>query len=264
MVTENTEKKAHELDTTKLIAEAVGTFFLVFFAVGVATLSFGFKLFGASFSAGVVATALAFGLVMLIMAYTIGPISGAHINPAVTLGFVVSRRMTLAEAVGYWIAELIGAIAGALVLWGVLSGSPFYSRVRTGLGANGFGKQSAIGVNTVGAFAVEAIMTLLFVFVVLAATSKLATPGFAGLAIGLGLTTVHLIGIPFTGTSVNPARSLGPALIVGHAALSQLWLFIVAPLVGGAIGALLYRYFFTEEVPAVGAEPSIPTAPAPT
>ena len=140
----------HRLEINKLIAEAVGTFFLVFFAVGVATLSFGFKLFGTSYSAGVLATALAFGLVMLAMAYTIGPISGAHINPAVTMGFLVSRRMTLGEAVGYWIAEFVGAIAGALVLWGVMSGSPFYSRTRTGLGANGFGKQSAIGVNTVG------------------------------------------------------------------------------------------------------------------
>jgi aquaporin Z len=259
-----TEQRTHRVEANKLIAEAVGTFFLVFFAVGVATLSFGFKLFGSSYSAGVLATALAFGLVMLAMAYTIGPLSGAHINPAVTMGFFVSRRMTLTEAVGYWIAEFVGAIAGALVLWGVMSGSKFYSRTRTGLGANGFGKQSAIGVNTVGAFAVEAIMTLLFVFVVLAATSKLASPGFAGLAIGLGLTTVHLIGIPFTGTSVNPARSLGPALIVGHTALSQVWLFILAPLVGGAIAALLYRYFFAEEAPAVETPPSIPTAPAPT
>jgi aquaporin Z len=253
-----------EMFSPKLIAEAFGTFCLVFFAVGVATLSFGFKLTGASTSAGVVTTALAFGLVLLVLAYAIGPISGCHINPAVTLGFVVSRRMTVREAVGYWIAEAVGAIAGALVLWGVMSGSPFYSRTRTGLGANGFGKQSMIGLNTVGAFAIEAIMTLLFVFIVLAATSKLATPGFAGLAIGLGLATVHLIGIPMTGTSVNPARSLGPALIVGHAALSQLWLFIVAPLVGGALAALLFRYFFAEEAPAVETTPSIPTAPAPT
>jgi aquaporin Z len=248
----------------KLIAEAIGTFFLVFFGCGVATLSFGFKLTGSSISAGVVTTALVFGLVLLVLAYAIGPISGCHINPAVTMGFVVSRRMTLREAAGYWLAEFVGAIAGALVLWGVMSGSPFYSRRVTGLGANGFGKQSLIGLNAVGAFAIEGIMTLLFVFVVLAATSKLASPGFAGLAIGLSLTTVHLIGIPMTGTSVNPARSLGPALIVGHNALSQLWLFIVAPLVGGAIAAFLYRFFFAEEAPAAEATPSIPTAPAPT
>jgi aquaporin Z len=248
----------------KLVAEAVGTFFLVFFGAGVATLSFGFKLTGSSISAGVVTTALTFGLVLLVLAYALGPISGCHINPAVTMGFVVSRRMALGEAAGYWIAQVVGAIAGALVLWGVMSGSPLYSRRLTGLGANGVGKQSLIHINTAGAFGVELIMTLLFVFVVLAATSRLATPGFAGLAIGLALVVAHLIGIPITGTSVNPARSLGPALVVGHAALSQLWLFIIAPLVGGAIGAVLYRFFFAEEAPAVGTTPSIPTAPAPT
>jgi aquaporin Z len=248
----------------KLVAEAVGTFFLVFFGAGVATLSFGFKLTGTSISAGVVTTALTFGLVLLVLAYALGPISGCHINPAVTMGFVVSRRMTLGEAAGYWVAQVVGAIGGALVLWGVMSGSPLYSRRVTGLGANGFGKQSFIHVNAAGAFGVELIMTLLFVFVVLAATSRLATPGFAGLAIGLALAVAHLIGIPFTGTSVNPARSLGPALVVGHAALSQLWLFIIAPLVGGAIGALLYRFFFAGEAPAVATSPSIPTAPAPT
>jgi aquaporin Z len=256
--------KPAEVVERKFIAEAVGTFFLVFFGVGVATLSFGFKFAGTSTSAGIVATAFTFGLVLLVLAYAIGPISGCHINPAVTMGFVVSRRMALREAAGYWIAEFVGAIAGALVLWGIFSGSPFYSRTRTGLGANGFGKQSLIGINITGAFFAEVIMTLLFVLVVLAATSKLATPGFAGLAIGLSLTVAHLIGIPITGTSVNPARSFGPALIVGHAALSQVWLFIIAPLVGGAIAAFLYRFFFAEEAPAVAGAPSIPTAPAPT
>jgi aquaporin Z len=247
----------------KLVAELVGTFFLVFFGCGVATLSFGFKLAGVSTSAGVVATALAFGLVLLVLAYGLGPISGGHVNPAVTLGFVLSRRMPLREGISYWVAQVIGGIAGALVLFGVVSGSPNYSRRGVGLGANGFGPASMIHIDAVGAFFIEVIMTFLFVFVVLAATSKLASPGFAGLAIGLALATVHLIGIPITGTSVNPARSIGPALIVGHLALSQLWLFIIAPLVGGAIGALLFRYFFEEEVPAV-TEPSIPTAPAPS
>jgi aquaporin Z len=249
--------------TRKFIAEAVGTFFLVFFAVGVATLSFGFKFAGASVSAGVVTTALAFGLVLLVLAYTLGPISGCHVNPAVTLGFVVSGRMAISEAIGYWIAQIVGGIAGALVLWGMLSGSPIYSRHTVGLGADGFGSLSMVHINAVGAFAVEGMLTLLFVFIVLAATSKLATPAFAGLAIGLGLSVVHLIGIPLTGTSVNPARSIGPALIVGGLALSQLWLFIVAPLVGGAVGALLFRYFFADEIPEVTTKPSIPTAPAP-
>jgi aquaporin Z len=195
--------------TRKLVAEAVGTFFLVFFAVGVATLSFGFKFDGTSTSAGVVTTALAFGLTLLALAYALGPISGCHVNPAVTMGFVVSGRMSLSEAAGYWIAQFVGGIAGALVLWGVLSGSPHYSRSGVGLGADGFGANSLVNINATGAFAAEGLLTLLFVFVVLAATSKLASPGFAGLAIGLALTVVHLIGIPLTGTSVNPARSLG-------------------------------------------------------
>jgi aquaporin Z len=231
----------------KLIAEAVGTALLVIFAVGVATLSFGFKLTGTSTSAGVVTTALAFGLVLLALAYTLGPVSGCHVNPAVTMGFVVSGRMGLSEAVGYWVAQFVGGIVGALVLWGILSGSPSYSRSTVGLGTDGYGHQSMIGINVAGAFGAEVVLTFLFVLVVLMATSRLGSPGFAGLAIGLALTTVHLVGIPLTGTSVNPARSLGPALIVGHAALSQLWLFIVAPLVGGAIAALFYRYLVPAE-----------------
>jgi aquaporin Z len=245
------------MQTRKLVAEAVGTFFLVFFAVGVATLSFGFKFTGSSVSAGVVTTALAFGLVLLALAYTLGPISGSHVNPAVTMGFYVSGRMPLSEAAGFWVAQFIGGIAGALVLWGIFTSSPFYSRKRTGLGADGFGPLSMTRINAVGAFGVEVMLTLLFVFIVLSATSKLASPGFAGLAIGLALTVVHLIGIPLTGTSVNPARSLGPALVVGGQALSQVWLFILAPLVGGAIAALLHRYFFTEErAPGASAAPA--------
>jgi aquaporin Z len=226
----------------KLVAEMIGTALLVIFAVGVATLSFGFKLDGASVSAGVVTTALAFGLVLLALIYTIGAISGCHVNPAVTMGFVVSGRMELSEAIGYWVAQFVGGIVGALILWGILSGSPSYSRSGVGLGTDGYGHQSMIGLNIPGAFGAEVVLTFLFVLVVLGATSRLGSPGIAGIAIGLALTTVHLIGIPLTGTSVNPARSLGPALIIGHAALSQVWLFLVAPLVGGALAALLYRY----------------------
>lgn len=232
----------------KLVAEALGTALLVLIGVGVATLSFGFKLTGGSMSAGVVTTALAFGFVLLALAYIFGPISGAHVNPAVTLGFVVSGRMTLGEAVGYWVAQFVGGILGALVLWGIVSGSPGYSRSGVGLGADGWGhKVSMIGIGAGGAFATEVVLTLIFVLVVLVATSRVGSPGFAGLAIGLALAMVHLIGIPLTGTSVNPARSLGPAIIVGHKALSQVWLFIVAPLLGGAIAALLYRYLVPSE-----------------
>lgn len=239
------------MQTWKLVAEFVGTFFLVFFAVGVATLSFGFKFFGTSRSAGVVATALCFGLVLVALAYTIGPISGAHVNPAVTMGFLASGRLPLIEAVEYWIAQFLGGIAGALVLWGIFSESPIYSRKVQGLGADGFGPLSDIRINVVGAFFTEVLLTMLFVYVVLAATSKLnASPALAGLALGLALTVVHLLGILITGTSVNPARSLGPALIVGGQALSQVWLFIVAPLVGGIIAAVLFRYFSAEDTTA--------------
>jgi aquaporin Z len=226
----------------KLIAEALGTAVLVFVGVGVATLSFGFKLAGASTSAGVVATALAFGLVLLALAYTLGPISAAHVNPAVTLGFLVSRRIALTDAIGYWVAQFVGGFAGAALLWAIVSGSPRYSKSGVGLGTNGWGHASMVGINGGGAFVVEVVLTFIFVLVVLVSTSRIGSQGFAGLAIGLALTTVHLIGIPLTGTSVNPARSLGPALIVGGTPLNQVWLFIVAPLVGGALAALVHTY----------------------
>ena len=233
------------MQTRKMVAEGLGTFFLVFFAVGVATLSFGFKVTGTSASAGVVATALTFGLVLLILAYAIGPISGCHINPAVTMGFLVSGRMKLEEALGYWVSQVVGAILGALALWGVLKSVPGYSTSAQGLGTDGWGENSMVGLHAGGAFAAEAVLTLLFVFVILCVTSRIAagTTAISGLVIGLSLTVVHLIGIPLTGTSVNPARSLGPALIVGHDGLSQLWLFIVAPLVGAAVAAGLFKYF---------------------
>jgi aquaporin Z len=240
------------MDPRKLVAEALGTALLVILAVGTATLTFGFKLDGGSVSAGVVTTALAFGFVLLALAYTLGPISGAHVNPAVTLGFVLSRRMPITEAIGYWIAQLVGGFVGSVVLWAIVSGAPGYSRTTTGLGADGWRKASIIGIGAGGAFATEVVLTFVFVLVVLVATSRIGSAGFAGLAIGLALTTVHLVGIPLDGTSVNPARSLGPALIVGHEAIRQVWLFIVAPLVGGALAALAYLGLVpTEPVTAV-------------
>jgi aquaporin Z len=229
-----------------LAAELLGTAVLMFFGVGAATLAFGFKLDGGSVAAGVVMTALAFGLVLLALVYAIGPISGCHVNPAVTIGFVASKRMTVSDAVGYWIAQFVGGILGALALYAVVSGSPLYLRKVQGLGTDGWGAHSTIGLNAGGAFAAEVILTFLFVLVVLAATSHVASAGFAGLAIGLALTTVHLVGIPLTGTSVNPARSLGPALIVGGDALRQVWLFIVAPLVGGVVAAVVYLALIAE------------------
>jgi aquaporin Z len=238
------------MDIRKLVTEAFGTACLVFFAVGAATLSFGFALTGPSVSAGVVTTALAFGLVLLALAYALGPISGCHVNPAVTLGFLVARRIPVTEAVGFWIAQLVGAIVGAGLLRAMFAGAPGYSTERNGLGANGFGRASTVHLNAAGAFLVEVLMTFLFVFVVLTVTRRAAWPQLGGVAIGLVLATVHLIGIPLTGTSVNPARSIGPALFVGGLALSQLWLFIIAPLLGGALAAVLGTYLFPEDVPA--------------
>lgn len=246
------------MDVRKLVAEFVGTAILVVVAVGTATLSFGFKFAGLSTSAGVVTTALAFGLVLLALVYAIGPVSGCHVNPAVTIGFLVSGRMKAGEAVGYWVAQVAGGIVGALALWGIFKASPLYHTSVQGLGADGYGKSSMIRIDAGGAFATEVILTFVFVSVVLFATSKVAMERFAGLAIGLSLATVHLVGIPITGTSVNPARSIGPALIVGGTALSQLWLFIVAPLVGGFVAALFYSLILrnraidvpADEVPA--------------
>ncbi len=237
--------------TRKLVAEAVGTAVLVFFAVGTATLCFGYRLAGSSVSAGVIATALAFGLVLLALVYAIGAVSGCHVNPAVTMGFLAARRITVREAVGYWVAQVVGGIVGAALLRVMFAGSPDYSTDKVGLGADGYGTSSMVGLNAGGAFLAEVVLTFLFVFVVLTVTRRAAWPQLGGIAIGLALTTVHLIGIPLTGTSVNPARSIGPALFVGGDALSQLWLFIVAPLVGGVVAALASMYFYPgEHLPA--------------
>jgi aquaporin Z len=245
----------------KLVAELLGTAILVYFGCGVATLMFGFGLTGTVLAAGVVATALAFGLVLAGLAYAIGPISGAHVNPAVTLGMLLSRRIELPEAVGYWAAQFVGGIVGALVLYATFQGTPRYSRTGTGLGANGWGPGiSSIGINWAGAFTVEVVMTAVFVLVILGVTAKGASPVVAGLMIGLTLAMVHLLGILMTGTSVNPARSFGPALIVGGTALHQVWLFIVAPLVGGVIAAVVHLALSAER-PA--ASSTSPTAPAP-
>jgi aquaporin Z len=233
----------------KLAAELLGTALLVFFAVGAATLAFGFQLHGGSIAAGIVMTSLAFGLVLIALAYAIGPVSGCHVNPAVTLGFVIAHRMTLKEAAGYWAAQLLGGIAGALALWAVFQDTGVYDREAIGLGADGWGAHSMIGLHVGGAFVAEVVLTFAFVLVVLLATRHAASAGFAGLAIGAGLLVVHLVGIPLTGTSVNPARSLGPALVVGGDALRQLWLFIVAPLVGGALAAACSRFLIASRPP---------------
>jgi aquaporin Z len=238
----------------KFAAEFLGTAILVFVAVGVATLMFGFKFAGASVAAGVVATALAFGLTLLSLVYLIGPVSGSHVNPAVTIGALLAGRISLIEAVGYWIAQFAGGIIGALVLWGTFTTSPMYSRTTTGLGTDGYGSKSMIHIGVGGAFIFETVLTAIFVFIVLRVTSATANAATAAIAIGLTLTVVHLVGIPITGTSVNPARSLGPALVVGGAALRQVWLFLVAPLVGGVLAAGLHQMLYRGEEAALAPE----------
>lgn len=231
----------------KLSAELFGTATLVYVACGVATVTLG--QWGAhglarwwGYNGGVLATALAFGLVLAGLIYAIGSVSGCHINPAVTMGMVVSKRMPLSEAVQYWVAQFVGGIVGAAALRFTLHYTNYWNRVRDGLGQNGFGTHSTIHMKTMGAFIVETILTALFVYVILTVTAKQAHAAVAGLVIGLTLTLVHLFGIPVTGTSVNPARSFGPALMVGGDAIGQVWLFIVAPLVGGALAAVAYRF----------------------
>ncbi|MDL4771797.1 MULTISPECIES: MIP/aquaporin family protein [Thermomonosporaceae] len=242
----------------KVTAELLGTLLLVYFGVGVATLSFGFGVTGRSFSAGVVATALTFGLVLLVLVYAIGPISGCHVNPAVTLGTLLVGRLKPLDAAGYWIAQFIGGILGALLLWATVRASPLYSKPVTGLGTNGWGAESPIRISLGGAFLAEVVLTGLFVFAVLAMTSRAAITAVAGVVIGLALTSVHLLGIPITGTSVNPARSLGPAVVTGGTALHQVWLFIVAPLVGAVIAAAVHLFF----QPRVPGDP-LPAEPPP-
>jgi len=244
------------IEWRSLFAEALGTALLVFFAVGTATLTFGFKVTGGSKSAGVVATALAFGLVLMALVYTIGPISGSHVNPAVTIGFLFSGRISLSDAVGYWIAQFAGAIAGAAALLGVFHLAAHYSTKTVGLGADGYGASSMIGVKAGGAFVAEVVLTFLFVFVILSVTRRASNATVAGLVIGLTLTLVHIIGIPIDGTSVNPARSLGPAIFVGGSALSQLWLFIVAPLVGGILSAGAFRILYPKGEEEAEIEPA--------
>ncbi len=217
--------------------EFVGTAVLVFFGVGAAV--FGFNV------VGVVGVALSFGLVLLGLVYAIGPRTGCHVNPAITLGILLSRGITLREACGYWVAQLLGAIAGAALIRGFTGFGDVKDQTGT-LGSNDWGKT----INGPGAFLLEIILTLLLVTVVLLVTGRAASPGFAGLAIGLTLTVCHLVGIPLDGTSVNPARSIGPAIFNGGIPLQHVWLFIVAPLIGGVIAAVL--------APALAA-----TAPAP-
>ena len=224
----------------KYIAECVGTFVLTFLGCGTA------MFLGCGEPAGVVGTAIAFGLAVVAMAYTIGEISGCHINPAITFAVALSGRMTWKDACGYWVGQVIGGIlAGAVLLLIVkATGAPGAMGDPAGLGANGVANAGGVG----GAFLVEVIATFLFVLVVLGTTdSKYGAGKPAGLAIGLSLILIHLVCINLTGTSVNPARSIGPALFAGGDALKDLWVFICAPLVGGALSALAWKGMVPKE-----------------
>jgi aquaporin Z len=232
------------MDVRRPAAEALGTFVLVFMGVGSAVI--------AGEQIGNLGIAFAFGLSLLAMAYAIGPVSGCHINPAVTLGLLVARRITASEAARYWVAQVLGGILAAAVLLAIVGARKGgYDAGTEGLGANGYGDHSPGGYPWGAAFVAEAILTALLIFTVLAATDRIANVAFAGIPIGLVLTLIHLVGIPITNLSVNPARSIGPALFVGDWALSQLWLFIVAPLVGAGLGAAAHYGLFAagETVP---------------
>lgn len=219
----------------KLSAEFFGTFWLVFGGCGSAVLAAAFPELGIGF-AGV---ALAFGLTVLTMAYAVGGISGGHFNPAVSLGLALANRFSWKELIPYWIAQVLGAIAAAVVLYAIASGKSGWSA--GGFASNGFGDLSPGGYSMQAALLIEIVLTAGFLIVILGSTSKAAPSGFAPIAIGLALTLIHLISIPVTNTSVNPARSTGVALFAETAALGQLWLFWLAPLVGAAIGALIWR-----------------------
>ena len=232
----------------KLIAEIIGTFWLVFGGCGSAVLAAMFLADGTQLGIGFVGVSFAFGLTVLTMAYAIGHISGCHLNPAVTVGLAVAGRHPKSEVVPYILAQVVGGVAGAAVLYLVASGKEGFSTAG-GFASNGFGEHSPGGYSMVAALVAEVVLTFFFLFIILGATDKRAPQGFAPIAIGLGLTLIHLIGIPVTNLSVNPARSTGPALFVGGWALMQLWLFWVAPVAGAVLAGLIYPQISEDDAP---------------
>jgi aquaporin Z len=218
----------------KYFAEFVGTFILVLFGCGTAVV--------AGDKVGILGIAFAFGLALIGAAYGIGPISGCHINPAVSLGAFVAGRMSLKDMIGYWVGQFLGAIVAAWTLYSIVAGvGGGYNIATSGLGQNGWGFGYQGGYDLHSAMLFEFTATLIFVIVILGSTQVKAPAGFAGLGIGIMLVAIHLVGIHITGTSVNPARSLGPALLVGGQAMSQVWLFLLVPSIGGAVAGLLFR-----------------------
>lgn len=235
----------------RMFAEAFGTFWLVFGGCGSAVLAAGFPKVGI----GLAGVSLAFGLTVLTMAYALGHISGCHLNPAVSLGLVVGKRFPVRELPAYVAAQLVGAIAASAVLYVIANGAAGFTTAN-GFAANGFGEHSPGGYSLFAGFVAEFVLTFFFLFVILGATDSRAPAGFAPLPIGFALCLIHLIGIPVTNVSVNPARSTGPALIVGDWALAQLWLFWVAPLAGAAVAGLAYPLLFgSETAPRVAGVP---------
>jgi aquaporin Z len=222
-------------------AEFFGTFWLVFGGCGSAVLAAAFPNLGIGF-AGV---ALAFGLTVLTMVYAVGHISGGHFNPAVSAGLVAGKRFPAKDFLPYVVAQVAAAMAAAAVLYVIASGKAGFT-LAGGFASNGYGEHSPGGYSMLACFVAEVVLTCFFIFIIMGATDKRAHQGFAGIAIGLGLTLIHLVGIPVTNTSVNPARSTGPALFVGGWAVHQLWLFWVAPLLGGVLGGAIYRFLFEE------------------
>jgi aquaporin Z len=229
----------------KYLAEFIGTFSLVLFGCGSAVIA-GNAAVGPS-GIGLLGISIAFGFTVVAMAYAIGGISGCHVNPAVTIGVLVAGKIGMKDAVGYIVAQCVGAIFGAAVLYLIVIGRPGFQMPEWGLGANGWGQGYLAEYNTLSAFVIETVMTFLFLFVILAVTSKFGNGTMAGLAIGVTLMLIHLVTIPVTGTSVNPARSLGPALFSGGAAIAQLWMFFVAPILGAVLAALVWKFGFEKE-----------------
>ena len=229
--------------TKKLGAEFIGTFWLVLGGCGSAVLAAGFPDLGIGF----VGVAFAFGLTVLTMAFAIGHISGCHLNPAVSFGLWSGGRFSTAELLPYIIAQVAGGIAGAAILYIIASGQAGFDASASGFASNGFGEHSPGGYSMTAALVTEVVMTFMFLMIILGATDKRAPQGFAPIAIGLGLTLIHLISIPVTNTSVNPARSTAVAIFQGDWALSQLWLFWLAPIVGAIIAGIVYRWFEAED-----------------
>lgn len=225
----------------KYLCEFIGTAVLVLFGCGSAALTGGIE-----GSLGILGIALAFGLSIVAMAYVIGNISGCHINPAVSFAMFLNKKLTLKEFGGYVGAQILGAFAGAGLLYAFIANSTYLDVSISGLGANGFGSASAIGINMIGALLVEIVLTFVFIYTILGVTSDESKSSVAGIVIGLTLAFVHILGIPLTGTSVNPARSLAPAVILGGQALSQVWVFIVAPLLGSALATAIFRFLHNE------------------